>query len=471
MVAVREILANALVHRDYRQGDMCVHVRLFQDRLEITSPGTWTGLGLAPEVEHQMGTLMGESVKRNFRLAHVLSWIQLVEGEGSGIPTALRDCYDNESPAPTVRQEAGFVTVTLRPREGFNLPVHEAIAQLREKSPPVSGAAPPLRPPPRVLVAEAHRNSPRRPQRRDVRLALWGAPGAGKSTYLAALSIAISRGMGGENFIMHGIDEESSWFLSDSTNELASERRFPRATREPNRLSFRLTGELLESAPRRWFLTRPRQVLRPVSLDLDIIDPPGRLFDAGHSDVDLIDHLMECQGIIYLFDPVREAESGDSYSFFHRTIEELARRAPEHPHYTDSRIPHHVALCVTKFDDADVYRTARRLGVTVTDDYPPYTARVPDEYAEDFFRNLCRSSRSNGDLLMQSIDKYLDPRRIRYFVTSSVGLHVGPENRFAAHDPSNVMLERDGTRLIRGRVHPVNVAEPLLWLASESRYA
>jgi hypothetical protein len=42
MVAIREIVANALVHRDYERVDACVHIRLFTNRIEIASPGTWT---------------------------------------------------------------------------------------------------------------------------------------------------------------------------------------------------------------------------------------------------------------------------------------------------------------------------------------------------------------------------------------------------------------------------------------------
>lgn len=114
MVAVREIIANALVHRDYTVTDKCVHVRLFPERLEVSSPGDWLGGDLTDGVEHNLADLAGQSIKRNFRLAHILSWIRLVEGEGSGIPAALHDCRAANSPEPTVMQAQGFVTVTLR---------------------------------------------------------------------------------------------------------------------------------------------------------------------------------------------------------------------------------------------------------------------------------------------------------------------------------------------------------------------
>ncbi|MFI6334290.1 tetratricopeptide repeat protein [Streptomyces sp. NPDC050535] len=116
MIAVREVIANALVHRDYSVRDACVHVRLFEDRLEISSPGRWLGHEFPTEEPCGLAQLEGQSRKRNFRLAHALSWVRLVEGEGSGIPSALRDCRQTDSPTPTVSQQQGFITVTLRPR-------------------------------------------------------------------------------------------------------------------------------------------------------------------------------------------------------------------------------------------------------------------------------------------------------------------------------------------------------------------
>ncbi|AUG75695.1 ATP-binding protein [Kitasatospora sp. MMS16-BH015] len=115
MVAVREFIANALVHRDYTAHGVHVHVRIFEDRLEIASPGSWTGRPIepgAPAVE--LDTLIGESVKRNVQLARMLYWTWLVEGDGSGLPTALADCTKQGVRQPTVRSAEGFVTVTLR---------------------------------------------------------------------------------------------------------------------------------------------------------------------------------------------------------------------------------------------------------------------------------------------------------------------------------------------------------------------
>nr|WP_308129002.1 ATP-binding protein [Actinoplanes polyasparticus] len=115
MIAVREVLANALVHRDYEDRERTVHVRLFADRLEISSPGAWAGRTLPDEQAQDLRALAGESRKRNFRLASALTWVKLVEGEGSGIPTAVADCAELDAPEPVVVRQDGFVKVVLRP--------------------------------------------------------------------------------------------------------------------------------------------------------------------------------------------------------------------------------------------------------------------------------------------------------------------------------------------------------------------
>jgi tetratricopeptide (TPR) repeat protein len=117
MIAVREIIANALVHRDYEHLEMCVHVRIYADRIEVTSPGSWNGTDLRDGQTRPLRELQGESRQRNYWLAHVLSWNRLVESEGAGIPRAIADCRDHQAAEPVVTQDRGVVTVTIFPRE------------------------------------------------------------------------------------------------------------------------------------------------------------------------------------------------------------------------------------------------------------------------------------------------------------------------------------------------------------------
>ncbi|MFD6102521.1 ATP-binding protein, partial [Nocardia salmonicida] len=130
MLAVRELIANAVVHRDYSAMDAWVHVRIFQDRLEVSSPGVWIDRDLTDGVQRELSTLVGQSKKRNHLLASIVSWISLVEADGSGIPTVLQDCAENGARPPLVEQDQGFITVTLWPRPD---PTHVA-RQTSEKS-------------------------------------------------------------------------------------------------------------------------------------------------------------------------------------------------------------------------------------------------------------------------------------------------------------------------------------------------
>src|ERR1035437_3844281 len=92
MIAVREIIANAVVHRDYEEHSSCVQIHLYADRIEIISPGGWGGAPVNAKGDVELGQLERQSYRRNFRLARTLTWSKLVEGVGAGVPRALADC-------------------------------------------------------------------------------------------------------------------------------------------------------------------------------------------------------------------------------------------------------------------------------------------------------------------------------------------------------------------------------------------
>lgn len=111
MSCLREIVANAIVHRDYEDSTRMVHVRLFTDRVEIASPGL--PLNNTIDAESPLERLSSQSVKRNFTLARLLTHIRLVEGEGKGILTAIEDARNAGAPEPQVRADSGYTTVTV----------------------------------------------------------------------------------------------------------------------------------------------------------------------------------------------------------------------------------------------------------------------------------------------------------------------------------------------------------------------
>ena len=82
MIAVREIIANAIVHRNYEEQESCVQIHAYSDHIEIISPGRWAGSPIVDEGEILIGQLERQSWRPNFRLARILTWSKLVEGVG-----------------------------------------------------------------------------------------------------------------------------------------------------------------------------------------------------------------------------------------------------------------------------------------------------------------------------------------------------------------------------------------------------
>jgi tetratricopeptide (TPR) repeat protein len=116
MITLREIVANALVHRNYEDEQRHVHVRVFSDRIEVGSPGTWIGEPLPEDgSSRQLNELISESIARNKRLANIMAWSPLVEGEGSGLPKSVEECRQAGIPIPIVKHDKGFVVVTVFP--------------------------------------------------------------------------------------------------------------------------------------------------------------------------------------------------------------------------------------------------------------------------------------------------------------------------------------------------------------------
>lgn len=144
MIAVREVIANALVHRDYQRAEMCVYVRIYSDRIEVTNPGVWLGADLADGEQRALSELRGESRHRNFWLAHVLSWNKLVESEGAGIPRAVGDSRQHGAPEPVVVRSGTAITVKIfpsrpqvpdhQPAVVHNLPPSSAVFEGRDVS-------------------------------------------------------------------------------------------------------------------------------------------------------------------------------------------------------------------------------------------------------------------------------------------------------------------------------------------------
>ena len=109
VVAVREALLNALVHRDYSSytENMPVQIRMFDNRLEIHSPG---GLYGTLTVE-QLGTTQPDT--RNPALVTMMETVNLTENRYSGIPTIRKEMKDAKLPEPEFENKRGTFIVSL----------------------------------------------------------------------------------------------------------------------------------------------------------------------------------------------------------------------------------------------------------------------------------------------------------------------------------------------------------------------
>lgn len=104
--AVREVLLNAVSHRDYRHGGS-VFVRQYPRRIEVVSPG-----GFPPGINEQ--NLLWEQNPRNRRIAEVLGKCGLVERAGQGFDLIYRACIQQGKPLPDFsRTSEHSVWVTL----------------------------------------------------------------------------------------------------------------------------------------------------------------------------------------------------------------------------------------------------------------------------------------------------------------------------------------------------------------------
>ena len=107
-LVVRELLANALVHKPYTQrGD--IFINLHSDRLEIHNPGLLP-LGVTPS------NILHATVKRNEHMARIFYDLRLMEREGSGYDRIYEALVTTGRPVPEVREGDDRVMVTVRKR-------------------------------------------------------------------------------------------------------------------------------------------------------------------------------------------------------------------------------------------------------------------------------------------------------------------------------------------------------------------
>jgi predicted HTH transcriptional regulator len=85
--SIREMIVNAVTHRNYAENS-CVQVAVYDDRVEVTSPGTLYGSITIEQI------LAGTSKVRNKTIAEVFSRMRIIENWGTGIQRIINGCRE-----------------------------------------------------------------------------------------------------------------------------------------------------------------------------------------------------------------------------------------------------------------------------------------------------------------------------------------------------------------------------------------
>lgn len=104
--SIRELIANAVSHRSYLDSGN-VQVALYDDRLEITSPGMLVGALTIEEIKK------GYSRPRNKGIVSALAYMKVVECWGSGIPRLFENCESAGLREPELSEKAGCFRVNM----------------------------------------------------------------------------------------------------------------------------------------------------------------------------------------------------------------------------------------------------------------------------------------------------------------------------------------------------------------------
>lgn len=127
-LAVRKALANAICHRDYSFGGRAVDVAMYDDRLEITSPGS-----LPADITPDTLYVQHRSEPWNPLIASVFFRRGVVELSGEGTLKMARLAAAAGLPRPEIEDGRGSVTVRFRPNGRIPRYVHVKLSQRHRK--------------------------------------------------------------------------------------------------------------------------------------------------------------------------------------------------------------------------------------------------------------------------------------------------------------------------------------------------
>ncbi len=113
ITARREAIVNALIHRDYQILGAEIHIDMFDDRLEITSPGGMFDGSLIQNLEIKNIP----SMRRNILIADVFSRLHYMDRRGSGLSRILESYNDSIQKPKFISDSLSFTVIF--PNKGY----------------------------------------------------------------------------------------------------------------------------------------------------------------------------------------------------------------------------------------------------------------------------------------------------------------------------------------------------------------
>lgn len=110
-IAIRELVANALVHQDFSISGQQPTIDIFENRVEVTNPGI--------PINDVKRLLDLPARSRNNELANLLQKFHIVESRGTGIDKTVYAVEQSEQPAPLFETPKDNTRVTLFDKKKF----------------------------------------------------------------------------------------------------------------------------------------------------------------------------------------------------------------------------------------------------------------------------------------------------------------------------------------------------------------
>lgn len=127
---LREVVVNAIAHRDYGDSGAKISVEVFSDHMRVSSPGLPPG---GQPVE-RLARGQARSRARNPLLVQGLSWLELMDERGSGIPRMNHLLEQAGHPKPVFRIDHDCLVVELQPSERDEVKNHDKYEKMSSTS-------------------------------------------------------------------------------------------------------------------------------------------------------------------------------------------------------------------------------------------------------------------------------------------------------------------------------------------------